>query len=76
MNSTLHCTDYRKDLVLEEELRENSLELAVSRVTMRAIMFMAALVGVWGLACLFAGLIGAEGLAGLWQGWLGAVTGS
>ena len=75
MANTLHYTDYHKSDLLETEPREISLELEVSKVTIRVILIMAALVGVWGFACLFGGIIASQGATDFVQGWLSAVTG-
>jgi len=46
-----------------------------SEVGMGVIMVMAALIGIWGIACLIGGIANSGGIADLANGWLAAVTG-
>lgn len=46
-----------------------------SEVGMGVIMVLAALIGIWGIACLFGGIIQSGGVGELINGYLAAVTG-
>jgi len=46
-----------------------------SEVGMGVIMVLAALIGIWGIACLIGGIVNSGGIAELLNGYLSAVTG-
>jgi len=46
-----------------------------SEVGMGIIMVLAALIGIWGIACLVGGIANSGGIADLMNGYLSAVTG-
>lgn len=46
-----------------------------SEVGMGVIMVLAALIGIWGIACLIGGIVNSGGIAELLNGFLSAVTG-
>ncbi len=58
-----------------DQTQHNVVEEEISNVSMSVIVIMAALIGVWGIACLIGGLSGPDGLIGFGQGWISAVTG-
>ena len=61
-----------------EEIEETKLEHIVEGSThagMGIIMTMAALVGIWGLACLIGAFVQAGGLLEVGRAWFAAVTG-
>lgn len=69
----------RTTAIEKEELRVNALDRqAVTEGTAQAaiivLMLLAALVGVWGLACLVGGVV-ESGAGGLLRGFIAAVTG-
>lgn len=46
-----------------------------SEVGMGVILVLAALIGIWGIVCLFGGIVNSGGIGELLNGWLSAVTG-
>jgi uncharacterized protein YdbL (DUF1318 family) len=46
-----------------------------SEVGMGVIMVLAAMIGIWGIACLIGGIAGSGGVGELLNGYLTAVTG-
>lgn len=46
-----------------------------SEVGMGVIMVLAALIGIWGIACLIGGIANCGGITELVSGWISAVTG-
>ena len=63
----------KKELGIVELDREALVE-GSSQAGITILIALAALVGLWGIACLFGG-ISESGIMGLVQGWLAAVTG-
>ncbi len=51
-------------------------ELETSKVAMGVLGTLAALIGIWGLACLIGGIASCENLLDLGRAWFAAVTGS
>jgi len=47
----------------------------VSEVGMGAILVLAALIGIWGFACLMGGIVNGGGITELANGWMSAVAG-
>ena len=59
-------------------LRITSIDKMVrdtSQVGMGVIMVLAALIGIWGIACLIGGIANSGGIADLLSGYLSAITG-
>lgn len=53
----------------------SEVKAEISRGTMLAIGFAAAVVGIWGLACFIGGLVSSGGPFSLLKGWASAVAG-
>lgn len=51
------------------------VEAEVSKVGISVIGFVAALIGIWGLACFVGGLINSSGPLSFVKSWFGAVIG-
>lgn len=51
------------------------VEAEVSKVGVSVIGFVAALIGIWGLACFVGGLVNSGGPLAFVKGWFGAVLG-
>ena len=75
MNKTIHITTADNEIILDNNETESSVEKEASNVAMAVIVIMAALVGIWGIACLYGGLAGAHGATDLARNWIGAVMG-
>ena len=53
----------------------NKMGRDATEVGVGVIMVLAALIGIWGIACLFGGIVQSGGIAELVNGFLSAVTG-
>ena len=53
----------------------NKMGRDAAEVGVGVIMVLAALIGIWGIACLFGGIVQSGGIAGLVNGFISAVTG-
>jgi len=62
-----------------QEKVHSQLGLVLMRITFRVSFILtlafAALIGIWGIACLVGGAIAAGGPVGLAQGWFSAISG-
>lgn len=75
MAKTLHTV---KDKVGSAGLDITSIDKLtrdVSEVGMGVIMVLAALIGIWGVACLVGGIMNNGGISELLSGYISAVTG-
>ncbi|PIP43156.1 MAG: hypothetical protein COZ12_06075 [Deltaproteobacteria bacterium CG_4_10_14_3_um_filter_60_8] len=73
--NTINLNTTDRDTILDDQNQQNIVEKEISNVSMGVIVIMAALIGIWGVACLIGGLAGPDGLIGLGQGFISAVTG-
>jgi len=71
MKNLLATTDENKKTRVD--LVENT-SVGISQVWLGVIIFMAAIIGVWGFICLASGLV-EGGISGLVKGWLAALNG-
>lgn len=53
----------------------NKMGRDTAEVGVGVIMVLAALIGIWGIACLFGGIVQSGGIAELVNGFISAVTG-
>ena len=53
----------------------NKMGRDAEEVGIGVIMVLAALIGIWGIACLFGGIVQSGGIAELVNGFISAVTG-
>ena len=53
----------------------NKMGRDAAEVGVGVIMVLAALIGIWGIACLFGGIVQSGGIAELVNGFISAVTG-
>ena len=53
----------------------NKMGRDAAEVGIGVIMVLAALIGIWGIACLFGGIVQSGGIAELVNGFISAVTG-
>ena len=53
----------------------NKMGRDTAEVGVGVIMILAALIGIWGIACLFGGIVQSGGIAELVNGFISAVTG-
>jgi len=53
----------------------NKIGRDTAEVGVGVIMVLAALIGIWGIACLFGGIVQGGGIAELVNGFISAVTG-
>ncbi|MCL7487968.1 MAG: hypothetical protein M8357_07330 [Desulfobulbaceae bacterium] len=60
----------RLDVATTDKMGRDASEVGIG-----VIMVLAALIGIWGIACLFGGIIQSGGVSELINGYLAAVTG-
>ncbi len=72
--STLNIFNHDNTIELDDNA-QSTIEKEVNTVAIGVMMTMAALIGVWGIACIFCGLAGSEGITDFAQSWITAVTG-
>lgn len=58
-----------------EQLDQDAMAAGISQVGIGVIVTLAALIGIWGVACLFGGINQDGNLMEMARGWLTAVTG-
>lgn len=54
---------------------DNAIEQEVNNVAIGVILTLAAMIGIWGVACLLSGVVGSDGVVALVQSWFSAVNG-
>lgn len=57
------------------ELDQEAIGEGISQAGVAVILTLAALIGIWGIACLAGGMNSMGGVMELGRGWLAAVTG-
>jgi len=68
-------TEERSIEINEAEIHGAGKMEATNQVAIGLIMTLAAMVGVWGIACFFAGVVKSGGLIDMARLWVGAITG-
>ncbi len=58
-----------------DEMDTTNLESETSKILMMVLGVFAALIGIWGIACLISGIQSCENLIDLGKSWFTAVTG-
>ncbi len=70
-----NTTTKSQDLLKSGAQEMTQADVEVSKVGITVLGFMAAAIGIWGIACFVGGLISAGGPISFVKGWFGAVFG-